>query len=662
MVEKIHPKSDRIRSAVTNNDLWTIEDSLQLYDLKGWGEPYFSINKAGNVTVSPQYPSRQHTIDLYKLVQSLRKRNLGLPILIRFSEILSDRIARLVHCMETAIAKYNYSGIYQGVFPVKCNQNRHLVEDVVRYGKAYNFGLEAGSKPELTIALAALKPDPYSPTPPLLICNGYKDREYLETALLATKLGQKIIIVIEQAEELDLIAKIAKKLAIKPILGVRAKLSTKGAGRWGDSTGDRAKFGLTIPQIVELVNKLQAKNLLDCLQLLHFHIGSQISSIAVIKNAIREASQIYVQLAKMTGNMRYIDVGGGLAVDYDGSKSNFQASKNYNMQNYANDIVAQIKDACDMGRVNHPTIISESGRAIASHQSVLVFDILGTNQIAVTSPQPLQESEHLIIRNLGETYNSLDPDNYQEAYNDAIQFREEAFNLFNLGYLSLTQRARAEELYWACCCKIAQIIHNIDRSTSQERHHIPEELQELEKIMAAIYYANLSIFQSVPDSWAIEQLFPIMPIHRLNEKPLAKGIIADLTCDSDGKIDNFIDLKNTKPVLELHPLNDRPYYLGMFLVGAYQEVMGNLHNLFGDTNVVHVRATMKDYQIKYVVKGNTIREVLNYVQYNSDDLIEIMRCRTETALQNNHISLEEAQKLLQNYENSLNSYTYLNQD
>lgn len=658
MAEKIYPKPDLIASAVKIDDLWTIEDSLQLYDLEGWGEPYFSINEAGNVTVSPQYPSPEHTIDLYELVQSLQKRNLGLPILIRFSEILSDRIARLVGCMETAIAKYHYSGTYQGVFPVKCNQNRHLVEDVVRYGKPYNFGLEAGSKPELTIALAALKPNPDNPTQPLLICNGYKDREYLETALLATKLGQKILIVIEQIEELDLIAEISQKLAIRPILGVRAKLSTKGSGRWGDSTGDRAKFGLTIPQIVNLVNELQANNLLDCLQLLHFHIGSQISSIAVIKNAIREASQIYVQLAKMTGNMHYIDVGGGLAVDYDGSKSNFQASKNYNMQNYANDIVAQIKDACDMGRVSHPTIISESGRAIASHQSVLVFDILGTNRVAETSPQSLQESEHLIIRNLAETYNSIDLGNYQEAYNDAIGFREEAFNLFNLGYFSLTQRARAEELYWACCCKIARIIHNIS-STSQERRYIPDELQELAKIMAATYYANLSIFQSVPDSWAIEQLFPIMPIHRLDEKPLARGIIADLTCDSDGKIDSFIDLKDTKPVLELHPLNDRPYYLGMFLVGAYQEVMGNLHNLFGNTNVVHVRATTKGYQIQYVVKGNTIREVLDRVQYNCDDLIEIMRCRTETALQENRISLEEAQKLLQNYENSLNSYTYL---
>jgi arginine decarboxylase len=654
-------KSELFQSAViADNDSWTIEHSKQLYGIEGWGEPYFSINEAGNVTVSPQSPSPEFTIDLYELVQSLKKRNLGLPILIRFSEILADRITRLVACMNTAIAKYDYSGCYQGVFPVKCNQNRHLIEDLVRYGKPHNFGLEAGSKPELVIALATLEALPHDSNQPLLICNGYKDREYIETALLATKLGQRIIIVIEQPEELDLTLQISQKLGIKPILGVRAKLNTKGSGRWGTSSGDRAKFGLTTPQIVTVVNKLQAYNLADCLQLLHFHIGSQISSIAVIKNAIREASQLYVQLAKMTGNMQYLDVGGGLAVDYDGSKTNFYASKNYNMQNYANDIVAQIKDTCDMAKVSHPTIVSESGRAIASHQSVLVFDILSTNQVPVSTPEPSKESEHLLIENLWEAYHSIDLDNYQEVYHDAIQFREEAFNLFNLGYLSLTERARAEELYWACICKIAQIVQNISHSYPREYNYIPEELQDLDKIMASIYYANLSIFQSVPDAWGIDQLFPLMPIHRLQEKPIARGVIVDLTCDSDGKIDNFIDLKeDVKPVLELHPLNQQPYYLGIFLVGAYQEIMGNLHNLFGDTNVVHVQATDKGYQIKYVVKGDTIKEVLGYVQYNAEDLIEKIRCRTETALQENRISLEEAQKLLQNYESSLDSYTYL---
>ena len=661
--ENLPPQPDFIASAsVKSDDTWTIEDSKRLYDLEGWGEPYFSINELGNVTVSPQYPTSENSLDLYQLVQSLQKKNLGLPLLIRFSEILSDRIARLVSCFQKAIAKYHYSGSYQGVFPIKCNQNRCLVEDVVRYGKPYNFGLEVGSKPELAIALATLKPDRDRQTQPLLICNGYKDREYLETALLATKLGQKIIIVIEQLAELDSSVQIARELAIKPVLGVRAKLSIRGSGRWGNSVGDRAKFGLTIPQIVNVVEKLKTYDLLDCLQLLHFHIGSQISSIATIKNAIREASQIYVQLAKMNANMQYIDVGGGLAVDYDGSKSVFSASKNYNMQNYANDIVAQIKDACDMAQVSHPIIVSESGRAIASHQSVLVFDILSTNRVAVTAPPPLQKTEHLIVRNLWETYSSIDLNNYQETYNDAIQFREEAFNLFNLGYFSLTQRARAEELYWACCCKIAQIIQNIEQSITEKTSYIPDELQELSKIMASIYYANLSIFQSVPDSWAIEQLFPIMPIHRLGEKPIARGIIADLTCDSDGKIDTFIDLRKTKPVLELHPLGDRPYYLALFLVGAYQETMGNLHNLFGHTNVVHIQSTTQSEPVPQIVKGNTIGMVLGDVGYEKTNLIATIGDRITQALQENLIAPEEARKLRQNYENSLDRYTYLNYD
>ncbi len=653
------------------NQNWSIKDSQELYGIKGWGEPYFGINQIGNVTVSSQSPKQEIEskiqIDLYELVQSLKQRNLGLPLLIRFSEILSDRLARLVDCMNTAIAKYSYPGVYQGVFPIKCNQHRHLIEDLIRYGKPYSFGLEVGSKAELTIALATLAYESKDcksnqSLQPLLICNGYKDRQYVETALLATKLGTTIIIVIEQPEELDLILEIATKLAIKPTVGVRAKLNTQGTGRWGTSAGDRAKFGLTIPQIVQVVAKLQQAQMLDSLQLLHFHIGSQISAIAVVKNAIREASQIYVQLAQMAGNMQYIDVGGGLAVDYDGSKSNFDASKNYNMQNYANDIVAQLKDACDVAGVKHPTIISESGRAIASHQSVLVFDILGTNHIPTQPPKPVSEPEQLVIKNLWDTYNSIDSENYQETYNDAIQFREEAFNLFNLGYLSLVERARAEELYWACLHKIALIVSQIKEAQSAQVTYIPEELQQLDQIVSLIYYANLSIFQSVPDSWAINQLFPIMPIHRLDEEPIIRGTIADLTCDSDGKIDRFIALRDTKPVLELHPFNPQePYYLGMFLVGAYQEIMGNLHNLFGDINVVHIKTSDRSYQIEYVVKGDTIREVLSHVQYQAADLLETMRCLTEQALQQNKLSVAEAQKLLQNYENNLNSYTYFSE-
>jgi len=562
---------------------WSIEDSENLYRIQGWGEPYFAI----------------------------KRRNIGLPLLIRFSDILEDRIERLNACFSRAIARYNYPNVYRGVYPIKCNQHRHIVESLVRFGKPYQFGLEAGSKPELMIALATLEPalnGKNDKTQPLLICNGYKDKEYIETALLTTRLGHRPLIVIEQLEELYLTLRVSRQLGIAPHLGVRAKLGTKGVGRWGCSTGDRAKFGLTVPEILTVVTELEQAGMLDCLQLLHYHIGSQISAISVIKDAIREASQIYVELAKLGANMTYLDVGGGLGVDYDGSKTNFYASKNYNMQNYANDIVAEVKEACEDAQISPPILISESGRAIASHQSVLVFDILGSSEVPQNPPDPCNGKEHLILRNLWETYTGIDERNYQEAYHDAGQFKEEAISLFNFGYLSLKERARAEQLYWACCHKILQV--------ARQQDYVPDDLEDLEQIMASIYYANLSVFQSVPDSWAIDQLFPIMPIHRL-------------------------------------------YYLGMFLVGAYQEIMGNLHNLFGDTNVVHIQMSPKGYDIEYLVKGDTITEVLGYVQYSAEDLLERIRLRCEQALQENRMTVEESQLLLQDYERSLRRYTYL---
>ena len=654
-------------------DSWTVEASERLYRIKEWGDPYFAINAAGHVTVSPQ--GRGGSLDLFELVEALRQRNIGLPLLIRFSDILADRIERLNACFAQAIARYSYPGTYRGVFPIKCNQHRHLVEALVRYGNPYQFGLEAGSKPELSIALAVLARHS-SQEEELLICNGYKDREYLETALLATRLGQKPIIVIEQLEELHLVVEISRQLNIEPILGVRAKLSKKSTGHWGNSTGERSKFGLTIPQILEVVQTLQAAGMLSSLQLLHFHIGSQISTISVIKEAIREAAQVYGELMKLGASMQYLDVGGGLAVDYDGSKTNFSASKNYNMQNYANDIVAEVKEACEERQISAPVLISESGRAIAAHQSVLVFDVLSTDDVPCSLPPPRQEQEHLIIRNLWDTYRSISEDNYQEAYHDAIQFKEEAISLFGFGYLSLEERARAEQLYWACCGKILELIR------CQE--YVLDDLEDLEKNTASIYHINLSVFQSVPDAWAINQLFPILPIHRLDEEPTQRGILADLTCDSDGKIDQFTDLRDVKDVLELHPLRfdeetlqslsqspsppvpqssknmpHAPYYLGMFLVGAYQEVMGSLHNLFGDTNVVHIQIKSKGYQIEHVVKGDTVAEVLGYVQYSAEDLIETMRRRTERAVQENRLTLKESQRLLQNYERMLGSYTYL---
>lgn len=626
---------------------WTIEDSEELYRISGWGDPYFSINAAGHVTVSPK-GDRGGSLDLYELVKSLQRRNLGLPILLRFSDILEDRIARLNACFARAIARYNYDGVYRGVFPVKCNQQRHLVEDLVRFGQPHQFGLEAGSKPELLIALASL-----ASSEALLICNGYKDREYVETAMLSQRLGQTPIIVLEQLDEVTLVIEASRHLNIRPMLGVRAKLSSKGIGRWGGSAGDRAKFGLTVPEILSAVEQLKQADMLDCLQLLHFHIGSQISSISVIKDALREACQIYVELSALGARMGYLDVGGGLGVDYDGSKTNFPASKNYSLQNYANDVVAEVQEACSARKLPVPTLISESGRAIASHQSVLVFDVLGTSEIpTVENPEPVTEEDHALLRELYETYVSIGLKNYQEAYHDAVQFKEEAISLFNFGYLSLSERARVERLYWACCHRILELVRHED--------YVPDDLENLEKSLASIYYINLSVFQSVPDAWAIDQLFPIMPIHRLDEKPTSRGTLADLTCDSDGKINQFIDLRDVKSVLELHALKpDEPYYLGLFLGGAYQEIMGNLHNLFGDTNAIHIHMTPKGYHIEHVVKGDTMAEVLSYVQFDSEDLLENIRRRSEHALQEGAITIEEAQLLLQHYEHSLSHYTYL---
>jgi arginine decarboxylase len=629
---------------------WTIEDSDELYQIQGWGEPYFSVNGAGHIAVSPKGdPGEQ--IDLFHLVEDLQKRGLTLPLLIRFSDILADRIARLNECFAQAIKEYEYANVYKGVFPVKVNQQRHVVEEVVEYGGPYQFGLEAGSKPELLIALSTLK------TPgALIICNGYKDSEYIETALLAQRLGQTPFVVLERFHELDLVLAASEKLGIRPLLGVRAKLTARGIGRWGDSTGDRAKFGLSAGEITEVVERLKQAGLLPSLQLLHFHIGSQISAINVIKLALREASQVFVELAQMGAPMQYVDVGGGLAIDYDGSKTNFRASKNYNMQEYAYDVVAAIQDACKSKNVPVPALVSESGRAIASHQSVLVFDVTGVSGLQVGTPAPPDRREHQIVQNLWETYTNIRPENVQEAYNDASQFKEEALSLFALGYLSLQERARVESLYWACCRRILGHVRALD--------YVPDELEDLEKMMASIYYCNFSIFQSAPDSWAIDQLFPILPIHRLDEEPTERGTLADLTCDSDGKIDQFIDLRDVKSALELHAYReDEPYYLGMFLNGAYQEILGDMHNLFGDTNTVHIRLTRADgetgYRVEHVVRGDTMTEVLKYVQYDHEALLESIRREAERALREKKITLNETRLLLRHYERSLSGYTYL---
>jgi arginine decarboxylase len=630
---------------------WTVQRSADLYQIRGWGHPYFTINDAGHVQVVPDPERPQQAIDLFELVNDLDARGLELPLLLRFSDVLKDRIKRINECFTKAIAEYDYKGSYRGVFPTKVNQQKHFIEEVVEFGAPWRVGLEAGSKPELLIALAA-EQEPGG----LVICNGYKDQKYIETALLAQRFDKTVIVVLERIEELEFTFRAFKKTGIRPCIGVRAKLGAKGVGRWADSVGDRAKFGLTTSEIVEVVDRLAEREMLDCLQLLHYHAGSQLSSIISVKNAIREAANIYIELAKMGANMTFLDVGGGLAVDYDGSKSDFHASKNYNIQEYAYDIVAAVAEACTKAEIAHPTIVTESGRAIAAHQSVLVFEIVGKNEVRFGTPQDPGPKAHKVLRQLYETYNGIQPKNLQEAYHDASQNKEEADSLFKFGYLTLRERAQAEKLFWACCERILEAAKQLKR--------VPDEVVQLEQMMAAIYYGNFSVFQSIPDSWAIDQLFPIMPIHRLDEEPTVKTTLADLTCDSDGKVDHFIDIEDVKRVLPVHTFREEQrYYMGIFLNGAYQEILGDLHNLFGDTNAVHVRLDGEGgYELGHFVKGDEIREVLSYVEYEPGVMIERVRRQAERARRQGLITFDQVKLLMKHYEDSLGSYTYLTAD
>jgi len=628
---------------------WSPERSAQRYQITGWGHPYFQVNARGQVEVTPN-PDRAQCINLHELTLELRARGLELPLLIRFSDIVGDRIKRLNEAFGRAIAEYEYPGTYRGVYPVKVNQQRHLVEEIVHFGRTWNFGLEAGSKPELLIALSVMQD-----VGGLIICNGYKDQKYIETALVAQKLDKTVIVVLERLEELDLVFRASEKVGIKPILGVRAKLTTRGVGRWADSAGDRAKFGLTTSEMVEVVDRLAERGMLDCLQLLHFHIGSQISSIIPIKNAMQEASNIYVELAKMGANMRYLDVGGGLAVDYDGSKTDFHASKNYQLDEYAADVVSHIQAACNKSDLPVPTLVSESGRAIAAHHSVLVLEVVGRSHVRFGEPVEPRPDAHRLLKELFETYGGIQPKNVQESYHDASQAKEEAQSLFKYGYLSLRERAQVERLFWNCCEKIHQTLRRLK--------FVPEELQHLDKNLSAIYYCNFSLFQSAPDIWAIDHLFPIMPIHRLDEEPTVSATLADLTCDSDGMIDHFIDVEDVKSTLAVHTLkDDEHYYLGMFLNGAYQEILGDLHNLFGDTNAVHVELTETGYQIGHVIKGDSVSEVLRYVEYQPENMVEGVRRQAERAVSQGRITNEQMRTLMQHYEESLRSYTYLTDD
>jgi arginine decarboxylase len=634
---------------------WSAADGAALYGIDRWGDPYFAVSERGHVIVQPR-GERGGALDLVDLVGELQGRNLSLPLLIRFDDILEDRLERLHAAFERAIAQYAYRGRYQGVFPVKCNQQRHVVEQLVESGRRWHFGLEAGSKAELLIALSLLD-DPEA----LLICNGYKDRRYIETAILARRLGRQPVVVIEQADEVERIIAASSELGAAPLIGIRAKLSTRSTGRWGSSVGEGAKFGLSIPDLLSTVEALRSAGLLADLRLLHFHIGSQINDIAVLKDALQEAGQLYVELTKLGAPMGFLDVGGGLGIDYDGSRTATAASTNYSLQNYANDVVATVRECCEPHGVTMPTLVSESGRAIASHFSVLVFNVLGASRPPITAPEP-GDQEPLIVRNLRDTFagvsgnEPLPPERLQEAWNDALKFRDDALAAFRLGYMSLPERAIAEQLTSACSATIAGRLEDLPAGTP-----VPEELERLRASQASTYYANLSVFRSAPDTWAIDQLFPVLPLHRLDEKPTRLGTLADLTCDSDGKLARFIDRGHSKALLELHDLQaDQPYWIGLFLGGAYQEVMGNLHNLFGSTNAVHIRLTAGGrYSVDHVVRGDTNADVLQAMEHDPLALLELLRVASEAAITRGDLAIRDARRLMDHLEGSLRQTTYL---
>jgi arginine decarboxylase len=626
---------------------WKTQDAVETYGIRHWSKGYFSINKAGHVAVHPNKRPDQ-AVDLKELVDQLQARGIQLPILLRFTDILRHRVGEIHDAFRAAIQEFDYHGEYCCVYPIKVNQQRHVVEEILDFGKPFNFGLEAGSKPEL-LAVLALTNGLTTP----IICNGFKDDEFIKMSILARKIGKQIIPVVEKFTELQAIVRYAQELNVRPVIGVRVKLASRGAGRWKSSAGYRSKFGLTISEMLEMLDYLKERGFSDALQLVHFHLGSQITNIRNIKNALTEAGRIYVELARAGANVRYLDVGGGLGIDYDGSQTDFESSVNYTLQEYANDVVFRIKSVCDEAGVPHPTIISESGRAVVAYHSVLVFDVLGVSNFdRYQAPPEIQPDAPQPISDLFSIYNELSKKNYLEGYHDAVQAVDEAMNLFNLGYLSIELRAQMEQLFWALCSKLLKIVRELE--------YVPEELQGLEHLLSDIYFCNFSIFQSMPDSWAIKQLFPIMPIHRLNEPPTRRAVLGDITCDSDGKIDQFIDLRDVRSTLELHSYNGEPYYLGAFLLGAYQEILGDLHNLFGDTNAIHVSLDEDgEINLDAVIKGDTVREVLHYVQYSADELAARMRKDVERSVRAGRISLDESRQLLAFYESGLEGYTYL---
>ena len=626
---------------------WSIEDSREMYNIKGWGASYFDINEEGNVSVSPCMDEAQ--IDLREIVDELSLRDVTPPLLLRFPDILDNRIEKTANCFKRAAEEYEYKAQNFIIYPIKVNQMQPVVEEIISHGRKFNLGLEAGSKPELHAVIAV-----QCQSDSLIICNGYKDQSYIELALLAQKMGKRIFIVVEKLNELDIIARAAKKLNVKPNLGIRIKLASSGSGKWAESGGDASKFGLTSSELLDALRILDEKGLHDSLRLIHFHIGSQITKIRRIQTALREAAQFYINLHKMGYNVDFVDCGGGLGVDYDGTRSaNSESSVNYSIQEYVNDCVYTFVDAANKNDIAHPNIITESGRSLTAHHSVLVIDVLETASLPEMPEEfEAKDSDHQLVKDLYEIWDNLNSKNMLEDWHDAEQIRDEALELFSHGIVDLKTRAEIESMYWSVC-------HEIN-TLSKQMKHVPEELRNIDKLLADKYFCNFSLFQSLPDSWAIDQLFPIMPIQRLTERPTRNATLQDITCDSDGKIANFVKEGHLSHVLPLHALRrNEPYYLGVFLVGAYQEILGDMHNLFGDTNAVHVSVKDGHYHIDQIIDGETVEEVLDYVQYNPKKLVRQLEIWVTKSVKNGKISLEEGKEFLSNYRSGLYGYTYL---
>ena len=626
---------------------WTIEDSKELYNINGWGTSYFGINDKGDVYVSPCKNDVQ--IDLREVMDELSLRDVTPPVLLRFPDILDNRIEKTSSCFQRAKEEYGFKGENFIIYPIKVNQMQPVVEEIISHGRKFNLGLEAGSKPELHAVIAV-----QCQSDSLIICNGYKDQSYIELALLAQKMGKRIFIVVEKLNELDIIAKASKKLNVKPNLGIRIKLASSGSGKWEDSGGDASKFGLTSSELLEALHILDEKGLHDSLKLIHFHIGSQITKIRRIQTALREAAQFYTNLHKMGYDVDFVDCGGGLGVDYDGTRSSHsESSVNYSIQEYVNDCIYTFVDAADKNGISHPNIITESGRSLAAHHSVLVIDVLETASLPEMPEEfEAKETDHQLVKDLYEIWDNLNPRSMMEDWHDAEQIREEALDLFSHGLVDLKTRAEIESMYWSVC-------HEIN-SLAKSMKHVPDELKNLDKLLADKYFCNFSLFQSLPDSWAIDQLFPIVPVQRLDERPTRNATLQDITCDSDGKISNFVTNRNVSHVLPLHTLRrNEPYYLGVFLVGAYQEILGDMHNLFGDTNAVHISVKDGKYHVDQIFDGETVEEVLDYVQYNPKKLVRQLEIWVTKSVKQGKISLEEGKDFLSNYRSGLYGYTYL---